>query len=71
MFSLTQRISFITGIIVLLFSQVGAQKLLPFKLPDTGQSTSYISTPGEDADFIINPMSFTDNRNGTITDNNT
>jgi hypothetical protein len=38
-------------------------------LPDTGQTTSYTSTPGEDADFIINPPSFTDNGNGTITDN--
>jgi len=48
-----------------------AQKLLTFKLPDTGQYTSYTSTQGEDADFVINPLSFTDNGNGTITDNNT
>ena len=48
-----------------------AQKLLPFKLPDTGQSTGYTATPGEDADFIINPLSFTDNGDSTITDNNT
>jgi len=38
-------------------------------LPDTGQLKSYTSTPGEDADFIINPPSYTDNGNGTITDN--
>lgn len=46
-----------------------AQKLLPFRLPDTGQIQDYTSTPGEDADYIINPQSFTDNGNGTITDN--
>jgi hypothetical protein len=38
-------------------------------LPDTGQLKSYTSTPGEDADFIINPPSYTDNSNGRITDN--
>ena len=38
-------------------------------LQDTGQSTSYTATKGEDADYLINPMSFTDNNNGTITDN--
>ncbi|MCX6308691.1 MAG: DUF1566 domain-containing protein, partial [Bacteroidia bacterium] len=50
---------------------VSAQKLLPFKLPDTGQNVSYTATAGEDADFVLNPMSFKDNGNGTITDNNT
>jgi formylglycine-generating enzyme required for sulfatase activity len=40
------------------------------KLPDTGQMTGYTSTHGEDSDFIINPPSFTDNGDGTITDNN-
>ena len=38
-------------------------------LPDTGQTTSYTSTPGEDADFTINSPSYMDNGNGTITDN--
>jgi hypothetical protein len=38
-------------------------------LPDTGQITSYTSTLGEDADFTFNPPSYTDNGNGTITDN--
>ncbi|MFZ4522289.1 MAG: DUF1566 domain-containing protein [Bacteroidales bacterium] len=50
---------------------VNSQKLLPFKLQDTGQSTGYTSTQGEDPDFAINPPSFTDNGDGTITDNNT
>jgi formylglycine-generating enzyme required for sulfatase activity len=48
-----------------------AQRLLPNKLQDTGQTTSYTSTSGEDADFVINPQSFTDNGDGTVTDNNT
>jgi hypothetical protein len=39
------------------------------RLPDTGQTTSYTSTQGEDADYTINPPSYTDNGNGTITDN--
>ncbi len=48
-----------------------AQKLLPFKLPDTGQTTGYAATAGKDADYLINPPSFTDNGDGTVTDNNT
>ena len=50
---------------------VSAQKLLPFKLPDTGQDKTFTTTPGEDADYLINPPSFTDNGDGTVTDNNT
>jgi len=38
-------------------------------LPDTGQATSYTSTPGEDADFTINSPSLKDNGDGTVTDN--
>ncbi len=48
-----------------------SQKLLPFKLPDTGQRTGYTSSLGEDADYVIHPLSFKDNGNGTVTDNNT
>ncbi|NQU63691.1 MAG: DUF1566 domain-containing protein, partial [SAR324 cluster bacterium] len=40
-------------------------------LPDTGQTTSYTGTDGADNDYSINPPSFTDNGDGTITDNNT
>ncbi len=39
------------------------------KLPDTGQSNRYTSTFGQDADYTINPPSFTDNGDGTVTDN--
>lgn len=38
-------------------------------LPDTGQTTSYTTTPGEDSDYAINTPSYTDNGNGTTTDN--
>ncbi len=50
-----------------------------FKLPDTGQTKCYdvsggvipCDNTGQDGDYIINPMSYTDNGNGTVTDNNT
>ena len=38
-------------------------------LPDTGQTQSYTATFGEDQDYLINTPSFTNNNNGTITDN--
>jgi len=62
--------------ILLIFIQVivfwgNAQKLLLFKLPDSGQNVSYTTNAGEDADYVLNPMSFTNNGNGTVTDNNT
>lgn len=38
-------------------------------LPDTGQTQDFTSTFGEDSDYTINPPSFTDNKDGTITDN--
>ena len=38
------------------------------RLPDSGENTGYTSTPGEDADFSINPPFFIKNGNGTVTD---
>ncbi len=38
-------------------------------LPDTGQTTTYTATFGEDQDYLINTPSYTNNGNGTITDN--
>ena len=38
-------------------------------LPDTGQTQSYTDTFGEDSDYTINPPSYTDNGDGTVTDN--
>ena len=58
-------------LLIISFSFCHAQKLIPFKLTETGQTTSYTTTYGEDADFLINPMSFTNNGDGTVTDNNT
>jgi uncharacterized protein DUF1566/Big-like domain-containing protein len=36
---------------------------------DTGQTGDYTSTHGEDSDYTINAPSYTDNSNGTVTDN--
>ncbi|MBC7523306.1 MAG: DUF1566 domain-containing protein [Flavobacterium sp.] len=38
-------------------------------IPDTGQNISYTTTFGEDNDYTINAPSYTNNNNGTITDN--
>jgi len=38
-------------------------------LPDTGQTASYTTTFGEDHDYTINTPNYTDNGDGTITDN--
>jgi len=38
-------------------------------IPDTGQTQSYTETFGEDSDYTINPPSYTDNGDGTVSDN--
>jgi formylglycine-generating enzyme required for sulfatase activity len=51
-------------------SNLGFRLLLTApKLPDTGQSISHTNTFGEDSDYTINPPSYTDNSDGTVTDN--
>jgi hypothetical protein len=46
------------------------QPPIPFgHLSDTGQTWDYTATFGEDSDYTINPPSYTDNHNGTVTDN--
>lgn len=40
-----------------------------FALPDTGQTSSYTSTFGEDSDYSIRPPSYTNNGDGTTKDN--
>ncbi|MGK5093121.1 DUF1566 domain-containing protein [Deltaproteobacteria bacterium TL4] len=40
-------------------------------VPDTEQITSFTNTSGEDHDYLINAPSYTDNGNGTTTDNGT
>lgn len=41
----------------------------PMHVPDIGQTTSYTNTFGEDHDYSINAPFYTDNGDGTITDN--
>ena len=50
-------------------STTSTSKSAMLKLPDTGQTGDYTTTAGEDSDYTINPPSYTDNGNGTITDN--
>ena len=38
------------------------------KVPDTGQTIDVSGVTGEDADYAINPPSYTDHGNGTVTD---
>ncbi len=38
-------------------------------VPDTGQTVSATAVFGEDSDYTVRPPSFTDNGNGTVTDN--
>jgi hypothetical protein len=64
---------------VLLFC--GFVPALAFKLPDTGQTKCYQAVEpwaeipcagtGQDGEYNINPLSYADNGNGTVTDNNT
>lgn len=64
---------------VMLFVSIGQAAI--FLLPDTGQTKCYQSVypyaeiscagTGQDGEYSINPMSYTDNGDGTITDNNT
>lgn len=37
-------------------------------IPDTGQTTSYTNTPGEDADYLLNPPLYVDKGDGTISE---
>ncbi len=55
----------------MLAAELAAQNYTVYRLPDTGQTGDYTSTFGEDSDYNMNIPSFTDNGNGTITDNNT
>ena len=42
-----------------------------YRVPDTGQTGGVLDGCGEASDYTINPMSFTDNGDNTVTDNNT
>ncbi|MBF0353602.1 MAG: DUF1566 domain-containing protein [SAR324 cluster bacterium] len=43
--------------------------LVTVPVPDTGQTTSYTTTFGEDHDYTTHTPSYTDNGNSTVTDN--
>ncbi len=45
------------------------QSVIAVHIPDTGQTADYTATFGEDSDYTINPPSYTDNGDGTVTDN--
>lgn len=45
-----------------------AEAAIPFPLPDTGQTNRYTQTFGEDSDFTASGPSYTDNGDGTVTD---
>jgi hypothetical protein len=64
------KIFFVAGLLLGAFHYTLAQSFQKTikRLPDTGQTTSYTTTPGEDADYNINPPFFINNSNGTITD---
>jgi hypothetical protein len=55
-----------TGIAWAAFGQTAVKTML--RLPDTGQTSNYTATPGEDSDFSINPPFFVQNGDGTVTD---
>lgn len=60
----------LTAIILTLSNNISSgQATPPQKLPDTGQIANYTAIFGEDSDYLINAPSFTDNGNGTVTDN--
>ena len=60
-------IAFVILFSISIYGQSVSKSMLA--LPDTGQTTSYTATFGEDNDYTINPPLFTNNSNGTITDN--
>jgi hypothetical protein len=64
-----KRIIFtVPGLFTCLFLYALPVKKTMKRLPDTGQTTSYTTTNGEDADYTINPPVYILNGDGTITD---
>jgi formylglycine-generating enzyme required for sulfatase activity len=66
---ITLKCVVLPSMILLAVTSLFAQKHIAFKMQDSGQAVSYTTTPGEDADYIINPPSFPDNGDSTKTDN--
>ena len=57
---------FFLGLKMPVFGQTTPKTML--KLPDTGQTSSFTNTFGEDSDCTINPPFYIKNNNGTVTD---
>ena len=59
------------SLIILFLIICGSDSYYTGELPDTGQTQSYTNTFGEDHDYqpAAAQMSYTDNGNGTVTDN--
>ena len=57
-------------LLVLIGCNAHAQTVLKtmMRLPDTGETTKYTSTFGEDADYTTNPPGYIDHHDGTVTD---
>jgi hypothetical protein len=77
------RMKIITSLLLLLFCflllNTVPDSAFSYKLPETGQTLCYDASgnviscegTGQDGEYTINPMSYNDNGNGTVTDYNT
>lgn len=63
-----KHLSLFGFITIILFSNAQSVTQTMLRLPDTGETTSYTNTFGEDNDYNINPPFFIDNTDGTVTD---
>jgi len=64
----TGKIFLLACFVLSFFCDASASSLIALPLQHTGQTEKFSSTYGEDSDHILNPLSFTDNGDGTITD---
>lgn len=63
-----KHLSLFVFITAVLFSNAQSVTQTMLRLPDTGETTSYTNTFGEDNDYNINLPFFIDNTDGTVTD---
>lgn len=78
MFNILTRF-FVAVLFIASFLIAGSGNAFAFKLPDTGQTKCYDGSgneinctgTGQDGEYNIHPMSYTNNGNGTVTDKNT
>ena len=63
------RTLLIPAVLLLSFIALNNRSSALYKLPDSGQISNYTTTFGEDSDYLINSPSYTNNGNGTVTDN--